>query len=72
MNFQISTKGSHAMLLCKMEEGKVQWTDTHKIDHIRRAHAQQFTQQNHAQNSQKKSDSMGIPYKVYKKGMCQH
>ena len=49
-----SAKGSHAMLLCKMEEGKLQWSDTLKIDRIRRAHAQRFTQQNQTQNSQKK------------------
>ena len=34
-----STKGSDAVLLCKMEEGKLQWSDTFKIDRIRRAHA---------------------------------
>ena len=37
-----SAKGNHAMLLCQMEEGKIQWTDIHKIDLVRRAHAQRF------------------------------
>ena len=32
-------------LLCKMEEGKIQWTDTHKIDRVRRAHPQRVTHQ---------------------------
>ena len=66
-----SAKGSHAVLLCKMEEGKIQWTDTHKIDRIRRAHAQRFTQPN-SQSSQKKSDNKGMPCKFFQKGSCQH
>ena len=33
-------KAAHAVLLCRMEEGKVEWTDTSNIDRIRRAHAQ--------------------------------
>ena len=51
-----SAKGSHAVLLCKIEEGKVQ----------------RFTQQNHAQNAKKKSDSKGMPCKFYQKGTCQY
>ena len=35
-----SAKASHAVLLCRMEEGKVEWHETHKLDKIRRAHAQ--------------------------------
>ena len=35
-----SAKGAHALLLCRMEEGKVEWHMTEKIDRIRRAHAQ--------------------------------
>ena len=56
-----SAKGSHAMLLCKMEEGKLQWSDTLKIDRIRRAHAQRFTHQNHAQACSKRLS--GISFK---------
>ena len=35
-----SAKASHAVLLCRMEEGKVEWHETHKLDRIRIAHAQ--------------------------------
>ena len=35
-----SAKGAHTLLLCRMEEGKVDWHMTEKIDVIRRAHAQ--------------------------------
>ena len=33
-------KASHAVLLCEMERGAVTWSDTGRIDQIRRAHAQ--------------------------------
>ena len=32
-------KGSHAALLCKMEENKIQWQDTQNIDRLRRVDA---------------------------------
>ena len=30
-----SAKSSHAVLLCRMEEGKVEWSEITKIDRIR-------------------------------------
>ena len=33
-------KAAHAILLCEMERGMVNWEDTDRIDRIRRAHAQ--------------------------------
>ena len=36
-----AAKASHAVLLCRMEQGEVKdWSDVEKIDRIRRAHAQ--------------------------------
>ena len=35
-----TAKGAHAILLCMMEEGRVTWQDTDKIDRIRWAYAQ--------------------------------
>ena len=49
-----SAKASHVVLLCRMEEGKVDWADTVKIDRIRRAHAQRAPPQ-HLNNGNKKS-----------------
>ena len=40
------------MLLVKMEEGKVKWKETHKLDRIRRAHAQKV-QNNQNGNSRR-------------------
>ena len=64
-----SAKGAHAVLLCKMEEGKVNWAMTDKIDHIRRAHAQKVVN-----NSSKKSTSElpGIPCKFFQNQKCPH
>ena len=33
-------KAAHAVLMCEMERGSVQWEDTDQIDRIRRAHDQ--------------------------------
>ena len=45
-------KGAHAVLLCKMEQDKIQWHETSKIDRVRRAHAQKISQNPH-QNQKK-------------------
>ena len=34
-----SAKASHAVLLCEMERGTLDWTDTNRIEGKRRAHA---------------------------------
>ena len=39
---QTSEKASHAVLLCQMETGRVEWSDCHKIDRIRRPHDQRL------------------------------
>ena len=56
-----SAKGVHAVLLCRMEEGKVDWNMTEKTDRIRRAHAQKVV------NAPKKSngESQGMPCKFF-------
>ena len=47
-----SAKASHAVLLCRMEQGEVVgWSDVEKIDCIRRAHAQRHVSQQAAQNT---------------------
>ena len=42
-----SAKGAHAVLLCQMEQDKIQWHETSKIDRVRRAHAQKISQNPH-------------------------
>ena len=63
-----AAKGAHAVLLCKMEEGRVRWEDTHKIDRIRRAHVHRIQ----TGNSQKRihpKDSP-TPCKFYQQATC--
>ena len=62
-----SAKGAHAVLLCRMEEGKVNWANTEKIDRIRRAHAQKVVN-----NSVKKPNSelSGVPCKFFQNQKC--
>ena len=63
-----SAKGAHAVL-CKMEEGKLNWAMTDKIDRIRRAHAQKVVN-----NTSKKSSSElpGVPCKFFQNQKCPH
>ena len=37
-----SAKASHAVLLCEMERGTVDWSNTPCIDRIHRAHASHY------------------------------
>ena len=52
-----SAKASHAVLLCRMEEEKVEWSETTKIDTISRAHVQRFTPQNSTTHSKSKFET---------------
>ena len=63
-----SAKGSHAVLLCRMEDNKIQWQDTHKIDRLCRVHAQRL-----APTPQTKRTSAKGPLvcKFYQRGSCE-
>ena len=65
-----SAKASHVVLLCRMEEGKVDWLDTVKIDRIRRAYAQRAPPQNLTSTS-KKSEFKIMLCRFYQRGTCQ-
>ena len=52
-----SWQSAKAVLLCRMEEGKVEWSETTKIDRIRRAHAQRLPFQNVGTGSKSKSEA---------------
>ena len=69
-----SAKASHAVLLCRMEQGEIKdYTVLHKIDRIRRAHAQRhsYSSQNH-QNVNKigQKNVKSMPCIFYNKGTC--
>ena len=61
-----AAKGSHAVL-CKMEENKIQWQDTQKIDRLRRVHAQRVAPVLHSKRSTTKGP---LVCKFYQKGSC--
>ena len=64
-----SAKGAHAVLLCRMEEGKVNWAMTEKKDRIRRAHAQKVV--NHP-SKKSNSELPGVPCKFFQNQKCPH
>ena len=71
-----AAKASHAVLLCRMEQGEVRdYSQTEKIDRIRRANAQRhnvttFGTQNHKKSNSKQMKSM--PCNYYNAGTCSH
>ena len=62
---------SHAVLLCKMEESKIDWHETNKIDHVRRVHAQTASS-NHSQSlaNKRTSSRSPTPCRYFQKGTC--
>ena len=69
-----AAKGAHAVLSCKMEEGRLDWADTHKIDRVRRAYAHKVQSQNSNVPNAKKmfGKNTPTPCKFYQKGTCSH
>ena len=66
-----SAKASHAVLLCKMEEGKINWWQTDKIDRVRRVHAQKICQQSNM-SGRRQSLPKIMPCRYFQKGQCSH
>ena len=67
-----AAKGAHAVLLCKMGEGRLNWAETSKTDRIRRAHAHKVQNpstgvQNSKRNSPKDHPT---PCKFFQKSTC--
>ena len=56
-----AAKGAHAVLLCKMEEGRLNWQETTKIDRIRRAHAHKIQNPATGTHSTKRNSDKGQP-----------
>ena len=68
-----SAKAAHAVLLCEMERGSLQWEDMDRIDRIRRAHAQKHVVSRNGWA--KPSDHSGRkPWfcKGFQTGVCTH
>ena len=71
-----AARASHAVLLCRMEQGEVKgYGETEKLDRICRASAQRHvtTSPNEAQNSQKKFKSAKVlTCSYFNQGTCVH
>ena len=69
-----AAKGSHAVLLCKMEEGRITWDETQKIDRVRRAYAHRSASLPQVTHSNKKSGTkdQSMPCRYYQKNSCSH
>ena len=66
-----TAKGAHAVLLCRMEEGRLTWQDTDKIDRIRRAHAQKVHHGASGSNSKRNNGKDSpTPCRYFQKGTC--
>ena len=68
-----SAKASHAVLLCRMEQGEIgRWSDTDKIDRVRRAHAQRHVATRNATTRSDKGQNSGksTPCVYYNKNSC--
>ena len=69
-----SAKASHAVLLCRMEQGEIKsWAETEKIDHVRRAHAERHVATTHG-TSRNIEETHGngkiVPCVYFNKGSC--
>ena len=69
-----SAKASHAVLLCRMEQGETKsWAGTEKIDRVRRAHAYRHVANFHSnsRNVEKvHSNGKTVPCVYFNKGSC--
>ena len=54
-----------------MEEGKLDWSETSKIDRIRHAHAQRLPPPQNVSISKPKSDLKTMVCRFYQRGICQ-
>ena len=69
-----AAKGTHAVILCKMEEGRVTLDETHEIDRVRRAYAHRSTSFSPSAQNNKKSGSkdQSMLCRYYQKKSCSH
>ena len=67
-----SAKGAHALLLCRMEQGKIDWHMTDKIDRLRKAHAPKIVSNTTTLSKKRAAETQGLPYKFYQNGKCSH
>ena len=62
-----AAKRAHALILCRMEEGKVDWLNSEKLDRLRRANARKIVTNTagNSQASRNKAEVQGAVCKYY-------
>ena len=66
-----SAKGARALILCRMEEGKVNWFMSEMLDRLRKAHVQKIvTNHSTSQAARGKMDTQDMIYKYFHTGKC--
>ena len=65
-----AAKASHAVLLCKMEDNKINWLETEKIDRIRRVHAQRSGSNTSNTSFGRRAKDRPTPCRFFQKGQC--
>ena len=67
----VNAKAAHAVVLCEMERGVLDWHDTDRLDRLRRAHAQKHVTQ--IKHGISKTDARRPWYcKQFQSGNCHH
>ena len=69
-----AAKGARAVFLCKMEEGRLNWSETNKIDCIRRVYEHKIQNPGTSNQSTKHlgNKDQPTPCKVFQKSTCSH
>ena len=66
-----AAKASHAVLLCRMEQGDISdYSQVDKIDRIRRVHAQRHVVPQNSQNSNRKPNARSMICQYFNAGSC--
>ena len=67
----VSAKACHAVVLCRMEEGKMVWSDTEKLDRVRRSYAQKVVSgQGNGTGASGSSKNKVLTCKFYQNSSC--
>ena len=67
-----NAKASHAVLLCEMERGVLDWSHTSRIERIRRAHAQKHHQSQKSNWAKQENNKKPWYCKLFQSGNCMY
>ena len=67
-----NAKAAHAVLLCEMERGVLDWSHTSRIERIRRAHAQKHHQTQKSNWGKQENNKKPWYCKLFQSGNCMY